>query len=117
MTTLDEAAAREARDRHGMLVVLSSVLARDGNAIDVGAHSGAILREIVRVAPEGRHIAFEPLPRCIDLLRREFPQVDVREAALSDRNGTTSFIHVEQAPEYSGMRERTYPGAEDSPRD
>lgn len=99
-----------------MLVVLSSVLARDGQAIDVGAHSGAILREILRVAPEGQHIAFEPLPHCVASLRREFPQVDVREAALSDRNGTTSFIHVEHAPEYSGMRERTYPGAEDSPR-
>ena len=117
MTTLEEAVARrDARDRHGMVVVLMAVLPRDGHAIDVGAHSGAVLREIVRVAPEGRHIAYEPLPHCTESLRRNFPQVDVREAALSDQNGTTSFIHVEAAPEYSGMRERTYPGAEDSPR-
>lgn len=117
MTTIDPAALqRDALDRHAMRVLIAGLLQPDSDAIDVGAHTGAILREIVRVAPRGRHIAYEPLPGCFEQLRAEFPAVDVRNAALSDENGTTSFIHVEAAPEYSGMRERTYPGYEDSPR-
>jgi FkbM family methyltransferase len=108
---------RDALDRHAMLVLIAATLTPDAHAIDVGAHSGALLREIVRVAPAGRHIAYEPLPHCSEQLRREFPQVDVRDAALSDHTGTTSFIHVEAAPEYSGLRERAYPGFEHSPRE
>jgi FkbM family methyltransferase len=116
--TADEVAAeRVALDQHGMRVLIAASLARDGQAIDVGAHTGTILREIVRVAPAGRHIAYEPLPDCYEHLRHAFPQVDVRNAALSDQSGETSFIHVRAAPEYSGLRERSYPGYEDSPRE
>jgi FkbM family methyltransferase len=110
------AARRDARDRHGMRVVFAATLASDAQVIDVGAHSGAVLGEIVRVAPHGRHIAYEPLPEMAAYLRRAFPQVDVRQAALSDENGSTSFVHVQAAPEFSGLRERAYPGYEASPR-
>ena len=110
------ASRRDARDRHGMRVLIASALGHDDSTIDVGAHSGAVLAEIARVAPAGRHIAYEPLPAFADLLRRRFPQVEVREAALSDRSGKSRFVHVEDAPEYSGLMERTYPGFEDSPR-
>ncbi len=113
----DEVAAeRVALDQHGMRVLIAATLGPNDQAIDVGAHTGAVLREIVRVAPGGRHIAYEPLPDCSEYLRRTFPQVDVHNAALSDENGETSFIHVPAAPEFSGMRERTYPGYENAPR-
>lgn len=107
---------REALDRYAMKLLIAATLRPGSQAIDVGAHSGAVLREIVRVAPFGKHLAYEPLPHCYEYLRREFPQVLVRDAALSDENGTTSFIHVEAAPEFSGLRERAYPGFEDSVR-
>jgi FkbM family methyltransferase len=107
---------RELRDRQGMSVLLASILRRDGSAIDVGAHSGAVLREILRVAPEGRHIAYEPLPVLARQLTAEFPGVEVRNAALSDTNGSVDFIHVEAAPELSGMRERDYGAYADTPR-
>jgi FkbM family methyltransferase len=113
----DVGARRDALDRHGMQVVIAATLPRDGHAIDVGAHRGAILRDIVRIAPLGRHLAYEPLPDCYKYLCREFPSVDVRRTALSDENGKTTFVHVEQAPEYSGLRRRNYPGFEDSPRE
>lgn len=117
MTADDLAAERVALDQHAMRVLIATTLAPDGQAIDVGAHTGAVLREIVRVAPSGRHIAYEPLLWAHERLRHEFPDVEVRNAALSDENGTASFVHVEAAPEYSGLRERTYPGYEDSPRE
>jgi FkbM family methyltransferase len=110
------AARRDARDRHAMRVLIATALGANDSAIDVGAHSGAVLAEVVRVAPGGRHIAYEPLPAFADVLRRRFPQVEVREAALSDQNGKSRFVHVADAPEYSGLKERTYPGYENSPR-
>jgi FkbM family methyltransferase len=107
---------RETLDRLAMNVLIAATLSRDDHAIDIGAHRGGVLREILRVAPLGRHIAFEPLPDCCEYLRCEFPQVDVRNVALSDEDGETNFVHVVAAPEFSGMRQRAYPGYEDSPR-
>jgi FkbM family methyltransferase len=104
---------REARDRHAISVLLAATLPRDAQTIDVGAHSGAILREIVRIAPAGRHIAYEPIPQLAARLADEFPSVTVRNAALSDENGAASFVHVDSAPEYSGLREREYHGLTD----
>jgi FkbM family methyltransferase len=104
---------REARDRHAMSVLLAGTLRRDAHTIDVGAHSGAVLREVLRVAPEGVHLAYEPIPALSQWLAEEFPSVSVRNAALSDENGTATFVHVLSAPEYSGLREREYPGLDD----
>jgi hypothetical protein len=64
---------REARDRHAMSVLLAATLSRGAHTIDVGAHSGAVLREIVRIAPVGRHIAYEPIPQLAAQLAEEFP--------------------------------------------
>jgi FkbM family methyltransferase len=104
---------REARDRHAMSVLLAATLSRDAHTVDVGAHSGTVLREIVRCAPAGRHIAYEPIPELAAQLRTEFPAVTVRNAALSDENGQASFVHVDSAPEFSGLRERDYHGFAD----
>jgi FkbM family methyltransferase len=94
----DRAARREARDNDHMRVLLAACLARDSNCIDIGAHSGSVLREIVRCAPVGRHIAYEPLPHLATELAREFPGVDVRAAALSDHDGTATFLHDRTEP-------------------
>jgi FkbM family methyltransferase len=104
---------REARDRHAMSVMLAATLPRDAHTVDVGAHSGAVLREIMRIAPAGTHIAYEPIPEMAALLQSEFPSAIVRNAALSDKNGEASFVHVDSAPEFSGLRERAYHGLDD----
>ncbi|MGB9184464.1 MAG: FkbM family methyltransferase [Solirubrobacteraceae bacterium] len=101
---------REARDRHAMSVLMAATLSRDAHTVDVGAHSGAVLREIVRCAPAGRHIAYEPIPELAAQLTAAFPAVTVRNAALSDENGEASFVQVDTAPEFSGFRERAYHG-------
>jgi FkbM family methyltransferase len=64
---------------------------------------------MVRLAPSGRHLAYEPLPEMAASLRLEFPAVDVRNAALGDTAGQMSFIHVTNHPAYSGLRERALP--------
>lgn len=99
-------------DNEHQRLLMAFSLAADANCVDVGAHSGAVLREMIRCAPLGRHIAFEPLSAKASALRREFPAVDVRDVAVSDENGTAPFVHVRSNPEMSGLREREYPGPE-----
>ncbi len=79
--------------------------------MDAGAHSGGVLRDIVRAAPRGRHVAFEPLPHLAGKLRAAFPAVDVHAAALADAAGTATFRHAVGNPGWSSLREREVPGA------
>jgi FkbM family methyltransferase len=106
----DQLVGRNRIDDMHLQLVLASVLDRDATGIDVGAHSGGILREILRVAPAGHHVAFEPLPAMASRLRLEFPTADIREIAICDVAGESSFLHVRDAPAYSGLRRRGYPG-------
>jgi FkbM family methyltransferase len=104
-----ELAAVDARDSELIRRLLAWTLAPDSNCIDVGAHIGSVLREILRVAPQGHHIAYEPLPHLADRLRAEFPAADVRCAAVADREGEASFGHVRAAEAWSGLAYRPLP--------
>jgi FkbM family methyltransferase len=92
--------------------VMERVLRRDSSCIDVGAAGGRILEEVVRIAPLGRHTAFEPLPSFHAKLERDFPSVQVVCAAVAATNGEAPFCHVVSNPAYSGLRERRYERAE-----
>jgi FkbM family methyltransferase len=97
------------RDHELLIGLLMRVLEPDSDCLDVGAASGSILREMVRLAPRGRHVAWEPLPEQAARLRAEFPAVDVRQAALSDFNGHADFQHATDEPTWSGFRARPTP--------
>jgi FkbM family methyltransferase len=88
--------------------VMRRVLRSDSCCIDVGAHTGSILEEMIRLAPGGAHFAFEPIPPLAAKLCSDFPTVRVVEAAVSDRSGTADFVYVENDPGYSGLRQRMY---------
>ena len=103
---------RDLRDRDHLRALLAGTLSSDANCIDVGANVGEVLEEIVRVAPGGRHIAYEPIPELSAELARRFPRVEVREAALSNVSEQTTFRHVRSRPAMSGLREREYGGSE-----
>lgn len=87
---------------------MQRVLRFDSCCIDIGAHQGSILHEMVRISPAGSHIAFEPLPHLAAYLKKKYPAVRVHEAAVSDHMGTAQFVYVENAPGYSGLRQRIY---------
>lgn len=112
--TLKPELRRDRRDTEHLRLLLAFTLAPDSNCIDVGSHRGEALREMLRAAPDGRHIAYEPLPDLHAQLASDFPGVDVRGAALSNRTGEASFTHVRSRPGYSGFRERLYPGPEET---
>jgi FkbM family methyltransferase len=101
---------RYARDEGQHLrELLKSVLKEDSNCIDIGAFRGRVLTEIMRVAPRGRHIAYEPLPHLYKYLVERFPSVDIRQAAVSNVSGETSFTYVKNVAGRSGFREISYP--------
>jgi len=96
------------KDHEHLRMLLAFALTADANCIDVGAANGKVLSEIVRVAPRGRHIAYEPLEVFNAALRSRFPHVDVRRHALSDADGETTFTYVKERPWVSGFRRPDY---------
>ena len=105
----DAGLRRDLRDHEAIKLITAVQLSPDAHTVEVGAHEGAVLRELVRLAPEGRHLAFEPIPELRTRLERDFgelPNVEVRGSALSDANGEASFQHVTTAPGFSGLRRR-----------
>jgi FkbM family methyltransferase len=88
--------------------VMRRALTKDSNCVDVGANVGSFLKQIVKVAPRGRHQAFEPIPALAEKLAKRFPAVEVHDCALSDSSGETVFQYVKNCPGYSGMRRRDY---------
>ena len=94
-------------DRH-LILLLSFGLRPTSNCLDVGAHRGLFLEHFPRLAPLGRHIAYEPLPELCAKLAQRFPEVDVRQRALSNHDGEVPFVHVLGQEALSGLRERNY---------
>jgi FkbM family methyltransferase len=97
------------RDTELLVALMEGLLEPDSDCLDVGAHAGDVLREMLRIAPEGRHVAWEPLPAFAERLRAAHPGVEVREAALSDSGGEHGFAHVVADPGWSGFVARPTP--------
>jgi FkbM family methyltransferase len=97
--------ARQAQHEEiGIRAALASALRCEGSYVDVGTNRGQILREAVRVAPRGRHVAFEPIPALADEVARAFAQVDVRQLAVGAHPEYTQFCHFTQLDGWSGLR-------------
>jgi hypothetical protein len=58
------------KDFEHLRLLLAFSLPADANCIDVGAANGKVLAEITRLAPRGRHIAYEPLCRMSTVRQR-----------------------------------------------
>lgn len=91
--------------------ILDRVLRPTSNCLDVGCHKGEILDEMLRRAPDGDHVGFEPIPALASALERKYaaqPAVTIRRLALSDTAGPADFNHVVTNPSYSGLERRSY---------
>jgi FkbM family methyltransferase len=89
---------------------MKRVIKRSSNCIDIGCHKGKVLDQIISLAPEGRHWAFEPLPDLYAALCSKYTRrnITILPYALSNAAGSAVFKHVKSAPGYSGFRRRTY---------
>jgi FkbM family methyltransferase len=88
------------------------VIRPDTNCVDVGAHIGSTLSDIVRRAPRGKHLAFEPVPRKAAWLRRKFPEVELRQTALADHTGSVQFAEDRKRPGFSSIAHSGSPSGE-----
>jgi len=106
LAAVDRGALQAQREALGISAVLAATLRARGTYVDVGTNRGQVLREAVRIAPQGSHIAFEPIPALAAQVRAAFPAVDIRNKALGARPETTEFCHFRQLDGWSGLRRR-----------
>lgn len=89
--------------------IMSKVITKNSNCIDIGCHKGEILDLMINYAPEGNHIAFEPIPSFYNNLVNKYKNIaKIYPFALSEKQGTSSFQYVKNAPAYSGIKKRKY---------
>jgi FkbM family methyltransferase len=106
LAAFDPGARQAQREEIGIRAVLASALGGAGVFVDVGTNRGQVLREAVRVAPRGRHVAFEPIPELAAQLAQAFPTVDCRSKALGAEPGRSEFCHFRHLDGWSGLRRR-----------
>jgi FkbM family methyltransferase len=102
----DKGMRRDLRDHEAFRFLLAATVRADSHTIDVGAHAGDVLGEMLRLSPRGRHLAYEPIPYLFAQLAARFPAAELRNAALSDQSGISTFQHVVDMPGVSGLRRR-----------
>lgn len=91
-------------------IIIKQVLKNDSNAIDIGSFKGKFLKEFLKLAPNGNHFAFEPLPYLFKKLIKKFPSnCKVYKLALCNKKGGDFFNYVRAYPGFSGLKKRRYP--------
>ncbi len=89
--------------------IMKKVLKPDSNCVDVGCHKGEILMAMLKDAPRGKHFGFEPIPYLYQNLKKHFEgKATILPYALAEKNGTSTFQLVKNAPAYSGIKKRKY---------
>jgi FkbM family methyltransferase len=106
LAAVDAGARQAQREEVGIKAVLAAGLRGDGTYVDVGTNRGQVLREAVRIAPRGRHVAFEPIPALAATVARAFPDVDCRCKALGARPESAEFCYYRELDGWSGLRRR-----------
>jgi FkbM family methyltransferase len=95
---------RDAKDNEHLQVVLAATLSATSNCVDVGANRGDVLALMARLAPDGRHHAFEALPEHAAMLTHRVPAATVHQIAVTDETGTAVFTRALDADGYSSLR-------------
>lgn len=89
--------------------IMSKVIKSNSNCIDVGCHKGEMLDLMLKYAPKGKHLAFEPIPSFFNNLQEKYQgMATIYPHALSSEKGETTFQYVKNAPAYSGIKKRKY---------
>lgn len=88
--------------------VMQRLVGNSSNCIDIGCYLGSVLSEILQLSPHGSHIAFEPVPNKARWLKQKFPQADIREIALSDISGETTFYVNTNCSGFSGLQPHNF---------
>jgi FkbM family methyltransferase len=79
-------------------------LCRPGKTfIDVGAHIGSVIADVIHHDSSINIIAFEAIPEKAGALRRKFPRAKVFQCAVGDQNSIVSFFINTKKSGYSSL--------------
>jgi FkbM family methyltransferase len=91
--------------------ILSRLLTRSSNVLDVGCHIGSFMSQAIHHAPDGHHIAIEASPSKAAWLRRRLPSIRIEQAAISDSVGVAVFEEDIRRPGFSRLQ-RSHPSTD-----
>jgi FkbM family methyltransferase len=97
------------RDNKNIKKLLRTYLKENSNCIDIGANKGFFLKQFITLAPYGTHCAFEPIPKLSELLKTNFPNVNIYSCALGNKNDSVNFYWVPELESWSGLEKQNYP--------
>ena len=90
--------------------IMNIVLERHSTFVDVGCHKGEVLSKALKIANVGKHFAFEPIPSEFSKVNSKFGNIcSVKNLAIGNKTGKTTFNYVTSNPAYSGIKKRAYP--------
>ena len=90
--------------------IMNIVLERHSTFVDVGCHKGEVLSKALKIANVGKHFAFEPIPSEFSKVNSKFGNIcSVKNLAIGNNTGKTTFNYVTSNPAYSGIKKRAYP--------
>jgi FkbM family methyltransferase len=84
--------------------VLQKLLTNRSCGVDVGSHIGSFLSLLIKHAPNGTHVAFEPTPAKYKWLRSRFPSVEIFPYAVADETARAIFEENLARPGFSRLR-------------
>ena len=93
-----------------MKAIVGQVVGQRSNCVDIGANQGVFVGAMIEAAPLGCHYAVEPVPDLAEELRRRYPMVRVRQAAVGALPGRAEFFHVVTNAFWSGSHRAHYLG-------
>lgn len=89
--------------------IIKRVLTPTSNCIDIGAHKGEILKEMLQQAPKGKHLAFEPIPYLFKKLQSKYGhRATLYNLALANEAGVAEFTVFKDRPAVSGLKAREF---------
>jgi FkbM family methyltransferase len=71
--------------------------------VDVGAHIGSIVSEVMRNHAAARIVGIEAMPDKVERLRRKFPTVEFHGCAVGEASGEAAFFVNSQLSGYSSL--------------
>lgn len=85
--------------------LMEKILSPTSNTIDVGANFGVFINGMSKIAPKGKHYAFEPVPEAFQYLKQyfDYANVELFNVALGDQNGLIDF-YLADTIGYSGIK-------------
>lgn len=91
--------------------LIKKILPANANCIDIGAHKGDILKQIIKQCPKGKHFAIEPIPWLYNDLQKFWGnKATVLNIALSNQKGEAEFNVFRDRPAVSGLKQREFAG-------